>query len=54
VKRIIKALVLVTCLSLCALGLIFSPAEHGEKMPPKTQFVPVRNHQPARGVWLRV
>ena len=52
--RIIKAVVLVICLSLCALGAIFSPAEHAEDTASKPQFVPVRNAQPARGIWLRV
>ena len=53
--RTIKAALLVSILSVCALAAIFSPNETAkDDREPQTQFVPVNNPQPHRGIWLRV
>ena len=53
--RTIKAALLFSILSLCALAAIFSPKEAAKnERDPRTQVVPVINHQPHRGFWLRV
>jgi hypothetical protein len=53
-NRSAKILVLLVSLSLCAIGGILSPKENAKESEPKTQIVPVNNHQSQRGVWLRV
>jgi hypothetical protein len=52
--RTTKAALLFVCFSLCALGAVLSPKGNAQNSRPKTQVVPVNNHQPHRGVWLRV
>ena len=53
--RTIKAALLVSILSVCALAAIFSPNETKKNdRESKTQVVPVNNPQPHRGIWLRV
>jgi hypothetical protein len=53
VTRTIKASLLFSIFALCALGAIFSPKEKREDREQSTQVVPVNNHKPSRGVWLR-
>lgn len=52
--RTVKAAVLLLCLSLCALGLILSLKGDAREFSPETEFLPVENPQPSRGVGLRV
>jgi len=53
--RTIKAALLFSILSLCALAAIFSPNETAkDDRESKTQVVPVNNPQPHRGIRLRV
>jgi hypothetical protein len=52
--RTIKAALLVSLLSLCALAAVFSPREPARERDSKTQVTPVNNHQRHRGIWLRV
>ncbi|MEY2571936.1 MAG: hypothetical protein QOJ87_149 [Verrucomicrobiota bacterium] len=52
--RTIKAALLVSLLSLCALAAVFSPREPVRERDSKTQVTPVNNHQRHRGIWLRV
>ena len=52
--RTIKASLLFSIFALCALAAIFSPKEKREDRERPTQVVPVNNHQPHRGIWLRV
>ena len=52
--RTIKAGMLFSVFALCALGAIFSPKEKRENREQPTQVVPVNNHKPSRGIWLRV
>jgi hypothetical protein len=53
-RRTIKAALLFSVFALCALGAIFSPKEKREHRDQPTQVVPVNNHKPGRGIWLRV
>lgn len=52
--RTIKASLVFSIFVLCALGAIFSPKEKREDREQSTQVVPVNNHKPSRGIWLRV
>jgi hypothetical protein len=50
-----KAALLLFCLLLCAMGAVLSPRENNSQGPQsKTDVLPVNNHQPHRGFWLRV
>ena len=50
----IKAALLFVVFSLCAIAAIFAPKEPAVDRESKTHVIPVNNHQPRRGVWLRV
>ena len=53
--RTIKAALLFLCFMVCALGAVLSPKEAAKnERDSRTQVVPVNNHQPHRGFWLRV
>jgi hypothetical protein len=52
--RTIKASLLFSVFALCALGAIYSPGVKRENHEQPAQVVPVNNHQPHRGIWLRV
>jgi hypothetical protein len=54
VTRTIKAALLLIILSLCALGAVFAPREPARERDSKMRVTPVNNHQPHRGIWLRV
>ncbi|HEX8897921.1 MAG TPA: hypothetical protein VF751_04430 [Chthoniobacterales bacterium] len=54
-KLTTKAALLFFCVMLCALGAVLSPRESAkDDRDSRTQVVPVNNHQPHRGIWLRV
>jgi hypothetical protein len=51
----IKATLLFACVLLCAAGAILSPKVPAkDERDSRSQVVPVNNHQPHRGIWLRV
>jgi hypothetical protein len=52
--RTIKAALLFSVFTLCFLGAIFSPRERREHREQPSQVLPVNNHQPPHGIWLRV
>jgi hypothetical protein len=52
--RTIKAGLLFSIFALCVLGATFSPKEKREDREQSTRVVPVNNHKPSRGIWLRV
>jgi hypothetical protein len=54
VTRTIKAALLLILFSLCALGAVFAPREPARERDSKMHATPVNNHQPHRGIWLRV
>jgi hypothetical protein len=53
-NRTAKILTVLVCFSLCAAGAVFSPKDSAKGGESKTQMVPINNHQPQRGIWLRV
>jgi hypothetical protein len=54
-KLTTKAALLFLSVMLCVLGAILSPKRTAkEERDSHTQVVPVNNHQPHRGIWLRV
>ena len=53
-RRTIKFALLLATMAVCVLGVVFSPREVAPERETKTHVVPVNNHQPRRGIWLRV
>jgi len=54
-KPTVKAALLFVSVSLCAAGIILSPQETAkDQRDSHSPVVPVNNHQPHRGIWLRV
>jgi hypothetical protein len=53
-KPTTKAALLFVCFSLCALGAVLSPKGNAQDPRRKSDLLPVNNHQPHRGIWLRV
>jgi hypothetical protein len=54
-KLTTKAALLFFSFTLCALAAILSPKETAkDERDSHTQVVPVNNHHPHRGIWLRV
>jgi len=49
-----KILIIGCCILLCGMGALVSSKENSKNSEPKTQIVPVINHRPQRGIWLRV
>jgi hypothetical protein len=53
-KATTKAGLLFFCFLLCGFGAVLAPKETAKGRDSRRQVVPVNNHQPHRGVWLRV
>jgi hypothetical protein len=53
-NRLLKLLVICLCFVICGAGAIFMPVDSAPINPERPNAMPVRNHEPARRIWLQV
>jgi hypothetical protein len=49
-----KIIIIVSCILLCAGGIILNSRQSAKDSMPKSEVAPVINRQPRESIWLRV
>ncbi len=52
-NRLVKLLVLSFCLVACGAGALFVPVDSPAAERDKLNITPVKNHEPARRIWIQ-